>query len=91
MNGCQLYGDYFINYEIRIPIKQPVLQWKVRDPGFFGPWLNLVWGFQINHAFGLKLHPFRFPTCETKLQCIPRWWFHFLKHVHPDPWGNDPI
>ena len=34
-------GDYFINHEIRIPvIKQPTIQWKVRDPVFFWSWLN---------------------------------------------------
>ena len=33
--SAQLYGDYVINHEIRIPIKQPVFRRKVRDPVFF--------------------------------------------------------
>ena len=33
--SAQLYGDYVINHEIRIPIKQPVFRRKLRDPVFF--------------------------------------------------------
>ena len=33
-NTTQLYGDYFINHDIRIPIKTSNTLWKVR-PGFF--------------------------------------------------------
>ena len=36
----QLYGDYFISHEIRIPINQPGFQWKV-GPGYFS-WLIYV-------------------------------------------------
>ena len=41
--GPQLYGDYFINHEIRIPISQPVIQWKVGPCFFRGSWWK-PWG-----------------------------------------------
>ena len=34
----QLYGDYLIHHDRRIPITQPVFQWKARDPFFW--WLR---------------------------------------------------
>ena len=43
-----IYGDYFINYEIRIPFfDQPVFQMEsIGTLGFFGfSWLMAFWGF----------------------------------------------
>ena len=34
-NPTQLHGECFINHEIRIPLKQPGLEWKIRPFFFF--------------------------------------------------------
>ena len=51
----QLYRDYFINHEIRIPINQPVFQWKV-GPGFLFVALVELDLNHVNRITPLKFH-----------------------------------
>ena len=61
----QLYGDYFIKHEIRIPIWTARIQWKVRDPVFFR-------GSHVPHISGPYLW-IRSGDTQQPLQALPRW------------------
>ena len=50
-NTTQLYRNYFINHDIRIPIRQAVFQWKVG--GFFRPVVALPPQVVARRNFGL--------------------------------------
>ena len=74
----RLCGDYFISHEIRIPMKQPWIQWKGSEVFFFVAHLDLQ--CRINsHILG-------FATCRMLAKVPPNggekwWWFTMVQAV----------
>lgn len=73
MSKAQLYGDYFMNHEIRIPIKQPDNNQDSMDPGGFFSWLFLAffvpWSRPLGHWASSSVGVFGKFTWRAAIYC----------------------
>ena len=84
---CNMHRDHQDDMEIfRAERKIPGLRF-VAEPNDEASWAIYTSNVEAFESLEM-VHNYKY-TCSICI--LTRWWFHFLKYVHPDPWGNNPI